>query len=105
MIRVYDDAGNVIETHEHAGEFKECWRSAALPMVQKRLRCRLAQFNLCAQSHSFQMLRPFTDLPTITGGRSNLSVCRARLSTLQSLEAASRLFVFLSLSSQITCSF
>jgi len=24
MIRVYDDAGNVIETHEHAGDFKEC---------------------------------------------------------------------------------
>ena len=23
MIRVYDDAGNVIETHEHKGEFKE----------------------------------------------------------------------------------
>ena len=23
MIRVYDDAGNEIETHEHAGEFKE----------------------------------------------------------------------------------
>jgi len=23
MIRVYDDAGNVIETHEHSGEFKE----------------------------------------------------------------------------------
>jgi hypothetical protein len=22
-IRVYDDAGNVIETHEHAGEFKK----------------------------------------------------------------------------------
>jgi len=22
VIRVYDDAGNVIETHEHAGEFK-----------------------------------------------------------------------------------
>jgi hypothetical protein len=21
--RVYDDAGNVIETHEHAGEFKD----------------------------------------------------------------------------------
>ena len=29
VIRVYDDAGNVIETHEHAGEFKE-WRSLAL---------------------------------------------------------------------------
>ena len=23
VIRVYDDAGDVIETHEHAGEFKE----------------------------------------------------------------------------------
>jgi hypothetical protein len=23
MIRVYDDAGNVIETHEHKGDFKE----------------------------------------------------------------------------------
>jgi hypothetical protein len=26
VIRVYDEAGNVIETHEHAGEFKE-WSS------------------------------------------------------------------------------
>src|SRR6266568_4736687 len=26
VIRVYDDAGNVIETHEHKGEFKEWWR-------------------------------------------------------------------------------
>jgi len=24
MIRVYDEAGNVIETHEHKGDFKEC---------------------------------------------------------------------------------
>ncbi len=23
-IRVYDEAGNVIETHEHIGDFKEC---------------------------------------------------------------------------------
>jgi hypothetical protein len=23
VIRVYDEGGNVIETHEHAGEFKE----------------------------------------------------------------------------------
>jgi hypothetical protein len=23
VIRVYDEAGNVIETHEHVGEFKE----------------------------------------------------------------------------------
>jgi hypothetical protein len=25
MIRVYDAAGNMIETHEHAGEFREPW--------------------------------------------------------------------------------
>ena len=25
VIRVYDEAGNVIETHEHKGEFKELW--------------------------------------------------------------------------------
>ena len=24
VIRVYDDAGNVIETHEHKGDFREC---------------------------------------------------------------------------------
>jgi hypothetical protein len=24
VIRVYDEAGNVIDTHEHAGDFKEC---------------------------------------------------------------------------------
>ncbi len=24
VIRVYDEAGNVIETHEQAGDFKEC---------------------------------------------------------------------------------
>jgi hypothetical protein len=24
VIRVYDETGNVIETHEHAGDFKEC---------------------------------------------------------------------------------
>ena len=23
VIRVYDETGNVVETHEHAGEFKE----------------------------------------------------------------------------------
>jgi hypothetical protein len=25
LIRAYDEAGNVIETHQHAGEFKEPW--------------------------------------------------------------------------------
>jgi hypothetical protein len=27
VIRVYDEAGNVIETHEHKGEFKESYDS------------------------------------------------------------------------------
>jgi hypothetical protein len=26
VIHFYDDAGNVIETHEHAGDFKEPWQ-------------------------------------------------------------------------------
>jgi hypothetical protein len=28
VIRVYDEAGNVIETHEHKGDFKEPWRES-----------------------------------------------------------------------------
>ena len=28
VIRVYDDAGNVIETHEHEGDFEEAWRES-----------------------------------------------------------------------------
>src|SRR5215831_1988523 len=51
VIRVYNDAGNVIETHEHAGRFQRalserCGQS--LLIVQNRLRCRFAQFYLCA---------------------------------------------------------
>jgi hypothetical protein len=46
VIRVYDAAGNVIETHEHKGEFKE--PAAALLIVQNGLRCGFAQFKLCA---------------------------------------------------------
>ena len=36
VIRVYDAAGNVIETHEHAGEFKE-WRVHFCPENAARL--------------------------------------------------------------------
>jgi hypothetical protein len=25
VIRVYDGAGDVIETHEHSGDLKQCW--------------------------------------------------------------------------------
>ena len=31
VIRVYDDSGNVIETHEHAGDFKEPQWLATVP--------------------------------------------------------------------------
>ena len=27
VIHVHDDAGNVIQTHEHAGEFKDCLKA------------------------------------------------------------------------------
>jgi hypothetical protein len=34
VIRVYDDAGNVIETHEHAGDFKEgCYQRILVPRI------------------------------------------------------------------------
>ena len=33
VIRVYDAAGNVIETHEHAGEFKESGEAAESGVV------------------------------------------------------------------------
>jgi len=34
VIRVYGKAGNVIETHEHAGDFKE-WRVQFLPRKRR----------------------------------------------------------------------
>ena len=45
MIRVYDDAGNVIDTHEHKGDFKEpeaClffWACGRRGSARKRLLC------------------------------------------------------------------
>jgi hypothetical protein len=47
VIRVYDAAGNVIETREHKGDFKEWQCSTALLTVQHRLRCNFAQSKLC----------------------------------------------------------
>jgi len=41
VIRVYNAAGNVIETHEHAGDFKEWWRTRfGFEPNKKPLRCR-----------------------------------------------------------------
>jgi hypothetical protein len=33
LISVYDEDGNVIETHEHARDSKEWWRSTALLII------------------------------------------------------------------------
>jgi hypothetical protein len=35
VIRVYDAAGNVIETHEHKGDFKDSFSSGFLTVLQK----------------------------------------------------------------------
>jgi hypothetical protein len=40
-------AGNVIETHEHTGEFKNAC-AADLLSIQDGLRCRFAQFKVGA---------------------------------------------------------
>jgi hypothetical protein len=46
VIRVYDDAGNVIETREHSGDFKEWYTGSAFSLtIQNRLGYRFAQFN------------------------------------------------------------
>jgi hypothetical protein len=38
VIRVYDAAGNVIETHDHTGDFKEPFvRSRHLTIIQNRI--------------------------------------------------------------------
>ena len=37
LIRVYDETGNVIETHKHAGEFREVWQPAAVPGIKRGL--------------------------------------------------------------------
>jgi hypothetical protein len=36
VIRVYDDAGNVIETHEHTGDFKEPWANRVWHFEQNK---------------------------------------------------------------------
>jgi len=35
VIRVFDEAGDVIETHEHAGDFKDSFSSGFLTVLQK----------------------------------------------------------------------
>jgi len=34
VIRVYDQAGNVLETHEHKGEFKEPYVQPVKPIAE-----------------------------------------------------------------------
>src|SRR5262245_19778858 len=60
VIRVYDEAGNVIETHNHAGDFKSDGNATALLIVQNRLQCGLAYFKLGA--HFLDLRRLFLEL-------------------------------------------
>src|SRR5262245_1129158 len=47
VIRVYDDGGNIIETHEHKGRVQRSRSNwTALLIVQCRLRCGCAQFRV-----------------------------------------------------------
>jgi hypothetical protein len=56
VIRVYDAAGNVIETHEHAGELKEWWLFSS-PNPRST---RAMQDGVClALLHFFQQLTDF----------------------------------------------
>ena len=53
MIRVYDEAGNVIETHEHAGDFREwvtplCATLSSMRIVKLSLTIAAAVFALIA---------------------------------------------------------
>ena len=41
VIRVYDEAGNVIETHEHTGEFCEFWNNLFMLDPARLLRLRV----------------------------------------------------------------
>jgi hypothetical protein len=43
VICVYDDAGNVIETHEHAGDFKEWWKLLASALAKNPIHA----YDLC----------------------------------------------------------
>jgi hypothetical protein len=50
VIPIYDDGGNVIETHEHAGDFTE-------PQSVDRCRDVRQQSRLCAMTQNFVALR------------------------------------------------
>jgi hypothetical protein len=53
VIRVYDVAGNVIETHEHKGEFNESVNPYGLASQRKRTQKLLLEFGIrCANIHA-----------------------------------------------------
>src|SRR6516165_2258279 len=68
VICVYDGTGNVIETHEHKGDFQgEAAVRQSLLAVRNRLRCSLAQFKLCA--NFLNLRRLFFDRCGETGNK------------------------------------
>jgi len=62
--QVYDDAGNVIETHEHAGDFKE-WQATLCRITSKQL-FRPARFRSIGRALDFsiELCRAYCSCPT-----------------------------------------
>jgi hypothetical protein len=60
VIRVYDEAGDLIETHEHAGEFKEFWQiPARKPFARAKINAESFSSATFFHGHS-RVLRNFS---------------------------------------------
>ena len=64
VIRVYDTAGNVIETHEQTGDFKE-WQATLCRITSKQL-FRPARFRSIGRALDFsiELCRAYCSCPT-----------------------------------------
>jgi hypothetical protein len=68
VIRVYDEAGNVIDTHEHAGDFKE-WQRDQNVCDHRVSRPSESE---CGDTAIFSLLSPRTLLRNNWGGRLSM---------------------------------
>jgi len=57
VIRVYDEAGNVIETHEHASDFKD-----------EKIKCLMVAPATIASKNTEQNVRSTTGVPVMPSG-------------------------------------
>jgi hypothetical protein len=76
VIRVYDEAGNMIETHEHAGDFEEQWR-----VLNDAQRHNRVYFPRCVAG---KILSPVLRLlPTHIAATVSASLCGRRIRFLR----------------------